>query len=653
MNFFEQQDRARRSTHWLIVLFVLAVLGIITAVNVAAFGIATVTGQYAGWRARATITDPDRYWRGHREVAAPPTALFVAVTGATIVVILGGSVFKIAMLSRGGRAVAQMMNARQLLPNTRDEKEKQLLNVVEEMAIASGLSVPGVFVLDDERAINAFAAGFTPSDYVVTVTRGTLDVLTRDELQGVIGHEFSHLLNGDTRLNIRLIGVLHGILVIGLIGYYLVRSLRYVRSGGKDKAGGVIVMLLLGVSLLVIGYAGMFFANLIQAAVCRSREFLADASSVQFTRNPAGIAGALKKIGGIESRDNDATTLEDADAVQIAHMFFARGIHLSLTHLLSTHPPIADRIRAIEPTWDGRFISIPMPAAAQSDYQIASAFAAPRAVPVSLRAEQVVHRVGRPTPLHVEYAAGLISEIPSDIAAEAREPFGARAVILSLLLSSDSQLDLLTALVDAPTLSAARELAPRIRSLGDRARLPLLDLATPALHQLSLPQCQHFTQALTKLIYADQQVTLSEFVLYKIVSRHLTRGARPPVVEYVAIAPVMDQIALLLSALATAGSGETQAAYECGMAQLANGPGPVIIANVDLKSLDTALNRLRTCSPGVKRRIIDAAAQCVACDGVVEVREAELLRAVAATLDCPLPPLVSPPAPPASQTSAA
>ncbi len=290
---------------------------------------------------------------------------FVLIAGGTLAVIAAGSLYKIWRLSDGGHTVAQLLGGRPVDPNTADPKERRVLNVVEEMAIASGLPVPTVYLLEREEGINAFAAGFTPQDAVIGVTRGALEILNREELQGVIAHELSHVFHGDTNLNLRLMGVLHGILVIALVGYFILRSTLRVASSNR-KSGLVVVLPIAGLILLVIGYIGVFFGRLIKSAVSRQREFLADASSVQFTRNPQGIGGALKKIGGLSM----GSLVMSPHAEQASHFFFSdgklgklRSAFSGVTHFqfLATHPPLAERIRRVDPRWDGVYPEVEAP----------------------------------------------------------------------------------------------------------------------------------------------------------------------------------------------------------------------------------------------------------------------------------------------------
>jgi len=341
MDFFEQQERARRATKLLVVHFAVAVACIVVAVYVSILAI--FHGADAGGQPGADLV----LWEPR---------LFAGAALATLTVVSAGSLYKTAVLANGGSAVAEALGGRILSPDTTDPDERKLLNVAEEMAIAAGVPVPKLYVLDASPGINAFAAGHSPEDAAIGVTRGCMTRLSRDELQGVLGHEFSHMLNGDMRLNLRLMGVVFGILCLSVIGRVL------LRARGRGRGGrGAAPWMLLGVALVAIGSIGSFFGRLLQAAVSRQREFLADASAVQFTRNPAGLSGALQKIGGIGSR------VESAHAMEASHMFFGNGVGRPLFGLLATHPPLETRIRAIDPEWDGTYKTAEPAAAALAD----------------------------------------------------------------------------------------------------------------------------------------------------------------------------------------------------------------------------------------------------------------------------------------------
>lgn len=527
MDFFEAQQRARRITWKLVTLYLLAVLLIVVSVYFVLLVLLGAGESSAGHSGSGL-------WNG---------ALFVQVFFVLALIIVGGSLYRLAQLRRGGQAVAEMLGGRKVEPSTRNARERQLLNVVEEMALASGLAVPAVYILDNEPAINAFAAGFGTADAAIGVTRGTLEQLSRDELQGVIAHEFSHIFNGDMRLNIRLIAVLNGILLLHLMGLVLMRSAMYARVGGSRQRNGgaqaALAMVVLGLALVVIGYTGMVFARIIQAAISRQREYLADAAAVQYTRNPAGIAGALRKIAG-----KRGSTLTDAHAMELSHLFFASGFTTVFDRLFATHPPVEQRIRAIDPAFDGPYAEqrasirkkiqrdrIPpvdsgSPAAATTATSDKAAGKTPITLPgfpggggaVSdmLTPAMVLGAIGSLGSEPVLQARRLIAQIPDPLTLAAHEPLGAQGLAAALLLSSRES--------DDPSLplwfeqTAGSRLAAETRRLlallTDGRRewfLPLLELSIPALRTMSMNQYRDFRTLLQRLIHEDNRVSLFEF----------------------------------------------------------------------------------------------------------------------------------------------
>src|SRR5437868_2342312 len=288
MNFFHRQAEARRLSRRLVVLFALAVIAVVVAVDLVLFTIlASLQPDSPGFAL------PTAQWmQAHAGVVVVTTLSVIGVIGLS-------SLYKTSVLSGGGGVVARSLGGVRVSPDTTDPLQRRLLNVVEEMSIASGVPMPEVYLLEQEAGINAFAAGHNPANAAIAVTRGALTALNRAELQGVIAHEFSHVLNGDMRLNVRLMGLLFGLLVIAVLARTVLRFAPSGRSSNDKKGGGVAVILLAAVTVLIIGYVGLFFGRLIQAAVSRSRESLADASAVQFTRDPLGLRGALVKIGAL------------------------------------------------------------------------------------------------------------------------------------------------------------------------------------------------------------------------------------------------------------------------------------------------------------------------------------------------------------------
>ena len=658
-DFFDQQEHARRQTARLVLLFALAVVAIIAAV----YGVTTLIVTAGTRQGQPAVLD----W-----------ARLAAVVTGVLLVVTTGSLFKIAMLRGGGEAIASMLGGHPLDPARASLPERRLLNVVEEMALASGTPVPPVYVLDDEPSINAFAAGFTPGDAVIGVSRGAIEHLNRDELQGVIGHEFSHILNGDMRLNLRLIGLIHGILVLALIGQLVLRGVLQGTSGrsrGDDKGGGmalVVVLMLCGAALWLIGSIGVLFGRIIKCAISRQREYLADSSSVQFTRNPEGLAGALKKIGGLAA----GSRIRSRHAEEACHLFFGQGV-ASLSRLLATHPPLEDRIRRLEPDFQGGFPAVSDEAVADDrDEPLAAGLAgrprrAGRATPrpvdfdkrpdqFPLDAAEAVASVGTPTEDHVEYAARLLATLSPELAAATSVPFSARAIVFALLLDTDAsvrsaQLEHLEAHAEQGTVPEVLRLVPHIGRLGKPDRIPLVDLTFPALRQLSEQQYRSFRSSVDTLVRADRRVILFEYALQRMLLRHLDRAffrLSPPSVRFYTIDAVFDDCDVLIASLAWLGhkqGAEVARAYEVGMRRLqGREPGERAIAlraaeRCSLPALDRALDRLARTAPAIKRRVLDACAACIACDGVVTLYEAELLRAISDALDCPMPPLLTRP----------
>ena len=637
-DFFEQQDTARRGTARLVLLFALAVLAIVVAVEL-------VLAATMGFLGRDPETN-EIDW----SAVADPRLLLLAV-GGTLVVVGGGSLYKVAQLRGGGRVIAEELGGRLVDGSTSDPVERRLLNVVEEMAIASGTSTPPVYIMDGEAGINAFAAGFAPQDAVIGVTRGAATTLDRDELQGVIAHEFSHILNGDMRLNIRLMGLLHGIFLIGMIGYFILRMSFYSGGGRSRDSKGALPIMALGAGLAVVGFAGTFFGNLIKAAVSRQREFLADSSAVQFTRHPAGIAGALKKIGGFVT----GSKVENPNAPQASHMFFGRATS-GFSAMFSTHPPLGERIRRIDPSWDGEFPESPEAgdgASGMTSPPGAAGFAGAEAgASTSPDISNAVSQVGQPTPAHVAYAAELIERLPEPVVAAAHEPYGARAVVYALLLDRDPgprrlQLAHLEAAADDGVYEETLRLAPLVERLDPGMRLPVLEIALPALRALTLRQVDRFQENVVALVEADEVIDLFEWSLERILLRDMQASfgrSGPTRVRHRSARAVESSLAVLLSVLAYVGNRERHAA------EGAFGEGWKVLSLPERRllpheecgftELDAALVEMDRAAPQVKKRTLEAAVACITADRQVTVDETELLRAVSASMSCPMPPIL-------------
>jgi Zn-dependent protease with chaperone function len=618
MNFFDHQTRARRRTAWLVALFIAAVATLV----VLAGAVVVVLGT--GF------------------IRAEPEVLLLALaatTGGVLLVVGSGSLYKIAQLRGGGAVIAESLGGRPLDPGTTDLRQRRLLNVVEEMAIASGTPVPRVFVLDEE-GINAFAAGRSTSDAVIGVTRGALEALSRDELQGVIAHEFSHILNGDMRLNLRLVGVVHGLLVLGLVGYTLMRL-----TGSSRSRKGTTQLALVGAALWTLGYAGTFFGNLMKAAVSRQREFLADASAVQFTRNPQGIAGALRTIGGWAK----GSRLAAPQGREVSHMLFGQGFVTAWAGLLATHPPLAERIRRIDPAFDGSFPKVRGVAPVEAEERVSGFAAAP---PETGRAprETVVERVGRPGPAHVVRAREILAALPQRLVDAARDPYESRALVYAFLLGREEglrrqQINHLAAAAEPAVFRMTQTLWPLASACPREDRLALLDLALSSLRGMSRAQYRAFSGKVSALMQADERIDLFEWVLRRLILHTLdpvfgevraTDTRRPRSLRRMAA-----HAAVLLSVLARVGQSEpalirgafSEGAKRLRMKRLALLPA----AECSLAAVDQALDGLADAVPWMRRRMIAAAAACIAADRAVTAAEGELFRAVAGALGVPVP----------------
>jgi len=637
VNFFEAQDSARRKTWQLVALFAAAVLSLVVLTNllVAAVVFYSNTTAYAG---PVSLADRLR--------AMPPGTWFLISTG--VVGMIGvASLYKYLALRGGGRAIAEMLGGRLLTRDTATPGGRRLLNVVEEMAIASGMPVPPVYVVP-EHSINAFAAGLGPDDAVVGVNEGTIEHLNRDELQGVIAHEFSHIVNGDSRINLRLIAALHGIVFLSMVGWTILRGFRY--SGRRRDSRGNAPVLVLGVGLLVIGYAGTFFGNLIKAAVSRQREYLADAAAVQFTRNPGGIADALKKIGGLA----DGSKMRAAAATEASHMFFGQVQRLFLNSIMATHPPLPKRIRAIEPGWDGRYIEVSAtPAAALPEEAVGLAGDVGAATPrVTTSASALDQEVGTLSGSGLAMAHELIGSVGTSLREAAHDPFGSRALIYAFLLDDEPDLRRLQlahlereAERGVPALTA--ELAAPAAALNPTQRLTLIEMSMPALKALSAPQYQRFVGNCVTLIKLDRKITLLEWVLHRIMLKELTPHFEGPSrvrVRHRSIDAVGEPAGVLVSALAQAGHADdpqgAARAFAAGRAALDSDIEHRSGDDPNYQALNAALKELRALRPLLKPRVLKACAAAVLEDESVTFEEGALLQGVAAALDCPLPPSI-------------
>ena len=653
MDFFEHQDRARRNSRLLFLYFGVTVVLVITAVYFALIAILALATRDSENPVHVLDWNPQ---------------LLAAVVGAVVILIATGSIYKTWMLGDGGEHVAVALGGVKVPANSTVLEERILLNVVEEMALAAGTPVPPVYLLKNELGINAFAAGTTPQNAVVGITRGAIQTLTRDELQGVIAHEFSHILNGDMRLNLRLIGLLHGILIVALLGYMFLRVLtqfpmRSSRDSDENKGaiGLVAALFMVGGALVAIGYIGVFFANMIKSAISRQREFLADASAVQFTRNPSGIADALKKIGGWSKQ----AKLQSARATEASHMFFGNGV---ASLIFATHPPLETRVKRIDPRFEGHFQTTVEVSHSLSELidprslsmQLACVSASHQsaisgAEQLETRPQSAADQIGEPTPEHIEHVHGLIDQLDDRIAQDVREPLGAVAVIYALLLAPKGdetrpqQWLELEKSCDPRAFAELKRVLPSVDRLEVEQRLPVVCLSLPALHQMSPPQVNAFRLTVRKLIEADRKWTLFEFAVQRFITKRLVQRLSSEPVKQTpqpSLKESTKSFQVVLSSLAYAGgnASDPRHAFIKGAEVVASQMGSMEILpreNCLLRELNLALDGLEKVASNLKRLMLDAFAECIAADQRVTLDETELLRVISDALGCPMPPIIA------------
>ena len=642
MNFFDAQDKARRSSRRLVFIYLLATGSIVAGVTlIVALATYSFTSLNQGMTFGLFLAN-----------YAGMLALFAIFM---VLVIVGATAFKTAMLSSGGGKVAESLGATQVPPNIKDPKLQRLRNVVEEMAIASGVPVPDIYVLEHEIGINAFAAGYETGDAAVAVTRGALEVLDRQELQGVIAHEFSHILNGDMRLNIRLMGVLFGIMVLALVGRTILRGGRWGAFSSR-RGNGAPVILATGVALMILGWIGIFFARIIKASVSRQREYLADASAVQFTRQTDGIANALKKIGGY----SENSYFQATDPEEVSHMLFGTGSRLS--GLFATHPPLTERIQALDPGFKPSDYPVvdrrtyravaDEPQVAGFDDGMTTAMASGTTTNLT---ETIAEMVGDPEQEHIAYATGLRRSVPEVLYDAAHSHELSYLLVIALILdrsgrARDRQLGIATERLGPERVRIIREYFDAIEQAGREYRLPLLDISFPALKRRPDAELNYLLDLANRLIEVDGHIDLYEYCFYRILVGNL-RQSMQPLARRKSTSDrrrsVREAAVELLRVIAHHGHdnvAERQRAFEAGIATFGKwGSRYAFDAGYvfSIPALDRSLETLLALNGDGKRMLLEAITATVMSDKTLSVRETELIRAICASLDCPLPPILT------------
>jgi Zn-dependent protease with chaperone function len=522
----------------------------------------------------------------------------------------------------------------------RDPLSQRLRNVVEEIAIASGVPVPEIYIMEQESGINAFAAGYSPSDAAVAVTRGTLESLNREELQGVIAHEFSHIFNGDMRLNIRLIGALFGIMILAIAGRRILSSARYTSNSRNNNAGAI---MLFAAALTAIGYIGLFFARWIKAAVSRQREYLADASAVQFTRDPQGIAGALKKIA---VHAQGASLARDSE--EIAHMLFGQGM---AANLFATHPPIVERIQRIEPSFQEQELAdiakrLRQRSRRDAEREAATDQASTKRTPFDPRS--IIEGIGRPGWEQIVAAAALAASMPESMLSAARSTEWAPELLLCVLLDKDEsireqQLFAIARNLGAESEAQVRYLMTSAMPIKPEQRLPLLEIAFPALKRRPVEYIHRMLDSVTEIVHLDGKIEVFEFLLARVISLYLTDALNPAQSHTggdKTLAEQADAVRNVIAILADHGHEESeliQRSYANGINSIGLELLPMQLPADWVVALDNALEQLDDLKNKEKERLITGLMETILTDAQVTTEELELLRAIGATLHIPLP----------------
>ncbi|HEY4339042.1 MAG TPA: M48 family metallopeptidase [Steroidobacteraceae bacterium] len=643
MDFYAYQAKARRQSRYFVVIFMAAVAAVVIGLDAVIFTVLAArssAASYGGQYGDASA-DPLQFAMRNPDVAFVVSVLIIGVIALA-------SLFKSAQLRGGGAVVAQSLGGVRVERDTADPARKRLRNIIEEMSIASGVPVPEIYVLEQEPAINAFAAGHTPANACITVTQGALDHLDRDELQGVIGHEFSHILNGDMRLNIQLMGAIFGLLVIAIIGRLV---FNFAPRGGndRDRRGGL-GWVGVGLAAIALGYLGLLAGRILQAAVSRQRERLADASAVQFTRNTTGLKGALLKIAALE----EGSKFVAADAEQVAHMLFAPG----LDRIFATHPPLLERIRELDPQFNPaelqQLIEHGVSGPQGGGYATpASAAPARPAIPVpgaasgfAADAGAIAAQVGRPQPANVDQAQMMREQIPAVLRDFADTGAHARSMVLALLLSRDP------AIRDAQARRVAQEYGEAqlqvvntaIAAAGTIApmlRLPALLQLFPTLRRLPLGERQRLNALVLDLIHIDANIDVFEFCLAKLLESMLNDAAgNAAPYGKLALESCAASVHVLFATLARCGSddeSEIRAAYVAGIAGVLSNYPEYRTYDDWPQRTGAALNELDLLQPPAKQQLIEGLVRTIANDGRLKVEESELLRTTCALLHCPMP----------------
>lgn len=632
MDFFAQQEKARQYTKVLLLYFLIAIVFIVVAVNVVIYYFFIALESYP-------YTPQDWFSDG----------VVYYITAATCLLILSGSVYRWLKLKSGGHAVAAMVGAKRIDLHTSDTQQRQFINVVEEMSIASGVPVPGLYIMQDEAGINAFVAGYLPTEAVMVVTCGAIENFSREEMQGVVAHEYSHILNGDMQINIRLMAMLAGILMISSLGKILISGRR--RSYNSRNSGGG--MLALGFLLILVGSLGVFMGRMIKAAVSRQREFLADAASVQFTRNPSGIASALNTINEVSA----GSKIKSSYAEDMSHMCFAQAFNAMMSNWLATHPPLTERIKRIDPSFVARIKArkftktIRSSGGASVAVNGVVAFAS-GAEPEPVSAREFSETAGKVDQSHIQFAQEIHQSFSDELMLAVHSADSAKLIVLTMILlkmNLHDGLKYLEPYLNSNDKAVILKFCSELNGLENFQRLPLFELLLPTLKQMDdVDKVEHLILC-EKLIKSDKRYTLFEFTLLSMLKAHLSAtSAKSVKTRFFSFKPLQKELQLLFSVMVYSGESnhknrskiyqQTMQQFLAGNKQ--TGEGLLALKEISPAKISAALKSLAQMSPLLKKSVIEASADIAMHDGSLKYTEAEFLRVIADLLACPLPPLL-------------
>jgi Zn-dependent protease with chaperone function len=639
MDFFAAQARARQQSRLLSMGFAVCLLAVVIALNVI-----ILTALRIGY---ATGANPEPMQQSLVQWALVHPGVVVLNSLLIGGFIGGSSLYRMLQLREGGGYVARSVGGVRVERGTQDPRRRMLHNVVDEMALASGVPAPEVYVLENEDGINAFAAGHTPANAAVAVTRGALLRLNRDQLQAVIAHEFSHILNGDMRLSIRLMGLVFGLMVVAIAGRTLLRLARHA-----DR--GAIPVFVLGAVIAIIGQIGFWGGRVLQAWISREREHLADASAVQFTRNPDGLIGALVSAGAMGARRRFASPSME----QVAHMLFVSGG----LRLLATHPSLLTRLQALDPQINqARYES--MVRRAQAQWQAlddetgperleraALPAAAMSGASIPAAAALIAASTGDPRPRHLDHAVALRLALPEQLRGTAGAPERARSILLALVALTDAaareaQLQLIAQHYGQRAAEEVRAILSKSDSLPALMRMPAVLQLFPALRALPPAERVVLKKLLQDLARLDGKLSVFEYSLEKVVMRGLEAQLRPRAPHGSAtLDSRIAELGTVFAVLARQGGRDellARRAYEAGLAPLLPQHRSAYAVIEDwVPVFDQALDRLCSLHPLAKQLLVEGLVRTIAHDELLAPEEAELLRAICTVLECPLPPVL-------------